>query len=151
MQFRTLHISPKTNFTQRLIQFVRRQYVFIRIISQTLNNLYLDPVEVFRGVPYAAPPVGDLRLRPPRPPIPWKDIKFAKSFGAVCPQKYPDIRNETLALSLMPKGRYQQLTRLYTFLGNQSEDCLYLNLYIPASGKTFCYIYYMKYRSQNFL
>lgn len=103
--------------------------------SQDLNSKHLDPVEVFRGIPYAAPPIGDLRFRPPISPIPWDGIKLADSFGAVCPQHFPDISNDTAALLQMPLGRYQQLKRLYMFLTNQSEDCLFLNLYIPGSGK----------------
>lgn len=93
-------------------------------------------MEVFRGVPYAAPPVGDLRLRPPAAPIPWRDVKLADSFGPVCPQNIPDVSNITLALGQMPHGRALQLKRLVTFLGNQSEDCLTLNLYIPGSGES---------------
>ncbi|XP_011498903.1 PREDICTED: neuroligin-1-like [Ceratosolen solmsi marchali] len=101
---------------------------------QDLNSQHLDPVEVFRGIPYAAPPIGDLRFRVPEPPLAWKGMKRADTFGHVCPQKLPDIRNQTVALQDMPQGRYNQLTRLVKFLGNQSEDCLFLNLYIPGSG-----------------
>ncbi|XP_043273365.1 neuroligin-4, X-linked-like [Venturia canescens] len=106
----------------------------IQGILQELNGRHLEPVEVFRGVPYAAPPVGDLRLQPPAAPIPWRDIKLADSFGPVCPQNIPDISNLTVALGQMPHGRVMQLKRFVTFLTNQSEDCLTLNLYIPGSG-----------------
>jgi len=103
---------------------------------QELNSRHLDPVEVFRGIPYAAPPVGDLRLRPPISPIPWNGVKLADTFGAVCPQNYPDLANDTAALSQMPLGRYQQLKKMIVFLVNQSENCLFLNLYIPGSGES---------------
>lgn len=89
---------------------------------------------MFRGIPYAAPPIGGLRFRAPISPIPWNGVKLAETYGPVCPQNHPEIGNETAALLQMPLGRYQQLKRLLAFLTNQSEDCLFLNLYIPGSG-----------------
>jgi carboxylesterase type B len=41
-------------------------------------------VSVFKGIPYAAPPVGDLRWKPPQPPTPWKDVRETKQFGPSC-------------------------------------------------------------------
>ncbi|XP_030760735.1 neuroligin-2-like, partial [Sitophilus oryzae] len=107
----------------------------IRGIILELNSRHLEPVEVFRGVPYAAPPVGPLRFQPPQAPVSWPGTRLADTFGAVCPQKYPDITNRTAALQFMPKGRYQYLKKLLPLLANQSEDCLFLNIYVPGSGK----------------
>ncbi|KAJ9588865.1 hypothetical protein L9F63_017838, partial [Diploptera punctata] len=107
--------------------------IFNRLPVLELNSRHLEPVEVFRGVPYAAPPVGDLRYRPPAPPLIWKGTRLADTFGSVCPQRYPDISNRTAALLMMPKGRYNHLKRLIPLLANQSEDCLFLNLYVPGS------------------
>ncbi|XP_030749006.1 neuroligin-4, Y-linked-like [Sitophilus oryzae] len=106
----------------------------IRGIILELNSRHLEPVEVFRGVPYAAPPVGPLRFQPPQAPVSWPGTRLADTFGAVCPQKYPDITNKTAALQFMPKGRYQYLKKLLPLLANQSEDCLFLNIYVPGSG-----------------
>jgi neuroligin len=108
----------------------------IRGIILELNSRHLEPVEVFRGVPYAAPPLGDLRYRPPTPPLAWSGTRLADTFGAVCPQRYPDISNRSAALLTMPRGRYNHLKRLIPLLANQSEDCLFLNLYVPGSGKS---------------
>lgn len=105
-----------------------------------LSSKHLEPVEVFRGVPYAAPPVNARRFMPPDPPLRWSSTKLADSFPPVCPQRLPELGNKTAALEHMPRGRYLQLRRLLPLLQNQSEDCLYLNLYIPASGK-FCFLF----------
>jgi len=107
----------------------------IRGVILELNSRHLETVEAFRGVPYAAPPVGDLRYRPPASPVVWSGTLLADTFGAVCPQRYPDISNRSAALLIMPKGRYHHLKRLIPLLANQSEDCLFLNLYVPGSGK----------------
>ncbi|XP_058459148.1 neuroligin-4, X-linked-like [Malaya genurostris] len=106
----------------------------IRGVILELNSKYLEPVEVFKAVPYATPPVGNLRLEPPKKLPPWKGTKLADTFGRVCPQSFPDINNRTAALLFMPKGRYQHLKRLIPLLANQSEDCLTLNIYVPGSG-----------------
>lgn len=101
----------------------------------TLPNKNWRPVEIFLGVPYANPPTGSLRFMPPVTPAHWRGIKSAEQFGPVCPQKLPDISNETEALQRMPAGRLEYLKRLIPMLQNQSEDCLYLNIYAPALGK----------------
>uniref|UniRef100_A0A6P7FBW2 Neuroligin-4, Y-linked-like n=1 Tax=Diabrotica virgifera virgifera TaxID=50390 RepID=A0A6P7FBW2_DIAVI len=95
----------------------------------------LKPIEVYLGVPYATPPVKSNRFSPTRTPIPWQGILLSDKLGPVCPQKLPDISNETAALERMPKGRLEYLKRLLPYLKNQSEDCLYLNIYAPADGK----------------
>lgn len=68
-------------------------------------------------------------------------ILLSYRFGPVCPQRLPNIANETAALEKMPKGRLEYLRRLLPYLQNQSEDCLYLNIYVPIQGKfTFIFL-----------
>jgi para-nitrobenzyl esterase len=69
----------------------------------------------FRGIPYAAPPVGPLRFRPPRPPEPWTGVREAQRSGATAPQ-LPSALAQTLGQGSEP----------------QSEDCLALDLFTPA-------------------
>ncbi len=68
-------------------------------------------VSIFRGIPYAAPPVGNLRWKPPQPSAAWTGIRECTQFSAICPQ------------STMP-GNTTPLP--------MSEDCLYLNVVTPA-------------------
>jgi hypothetical protein len=93
------------------------------------------PVEAFLGVPYASPPVGSLRYMPPVTPSMWRNLRLADSFSPVCPQRPPDIGNRTEALLEMPRGRLLYLEKLLPLLVNQSEDCLYLNIYVPRGGE----------------
>jgi para-nitrobenzyl esterase len=72
--------------------------------------------KAFLGLPYAAPPVGELRWKAPQPPSAWKGVRDSGNFGARCEQWH--IWNDYLFLDSGP-----------------SEDCLYLNVYAPASAK----------------
>ena len=74
-------------------------------------------VAQYRGIPYATPPTGANRFSPTRAISQWKGIKDATTFGPACPQ----LTNDSL-------------------LQAQSEDCLYLNLYVPASGTSTLYL-----------
>ncbi|KFM56691.1 Neuroligin-4, X-linked, partial [Stegodyphus mimosarum] len=110
---------------------VQTKYGTLRGVIVTLSNKHLQPVEKFLGVPYAGVPTGSLRFMPPVTPPHWKGVRPADHLSWVCPQKLPDISNETEALKRMPAGRLDYLKRLVPFLTNQSEDCLYLNIYTP--------------------
>ncbi|XP_072385151.1 neuroligin-1-like [Diabrotica undecimpunctata] len=96
--------------------------------------IHMHPsVEAFLGVPYATPPVGSLRYMPPVTPSMWKSTRLADRFSAVCPQRLPDIGNRSEALLEYPKNRLLYLEKVLPLLANQSEDCLYLNLYVPRT------------------
>lgn len=69
---------------------------------------------------------------PPVTPSTWRNTRLADRFSPVCPQSPPFPGDE--ALFEIPRGRLAQLKRLLPLLANQSEDCLYLNLYVPRSG-----------------
>ena len=102
------------------------------------NHNKLGLVEVFLGVPYAAPPVGNFRFMPPMHTFSWPYTRKAEHMPPVCPQKLPDVKNRREALKRMPVGRYEMLQRLVPLLSNQSEDCLFLNIYVPVTGQLEC-------------
>lgn len=124
-----------TSLTSRT---VRTKYGDVSGLIVTLDKR-LQPVEVFRGIPYASPPLGSLRFMPPVTGALWSGVKIADKFSPVCPQRLPDIGNETAALKKMPRGRLEYLKRLLPYLKDQSEDCLYLNIYAPAQGRIFLF------------
>lgn len=114
---------------------VRTRYGSLRGLIATPNFGTLQPVAKYLGVPYAAPPVRKLRFMPPMSPLEWSGIRKAETLPPVCPQKLPDVHNRRDALRRMPEGRYVYLQRLIPLLQNQSEDCLYLNIYAPVRGE----------------
>ncbi|RWS15757.1 neuroligin-4: Y-linked-like protein [Dinothrombium tinctorium] len=114
-------------------RIVTTKYGTLRGYVVTLPNRSLQPVEVFMGIPYANPPMGKYRFMPPVSAAHWTGTKMATQPGPVCPQKFPDyVNNRTLALTKVTEGRYNILKRIASKIQNQSEDCLYLNIFTPA-------------------
>lgn len=72
-----------------------------------------DGLRIFKGIPFAKPPVGDLRWRAPQAPEAWQGIRDATRFGPACMQPKT------------PVADYEAI----------SEDCLYLNLWAPEGAK----------------
>lgn len=79
--------------------------------------------------------MGKLRFMPPVTPAPWNGILDATKPGPVCPQTLPNISDESRALTQMTKERLEVLRKMFVSLQNQSENCLYLNIYSPKSSK----------------
>jgi para-nitrobenzyl esterase len=76
-------------------------------------------MRLFKGIPYAVPPVGGMRWRPPAPMQPWKGVRAATEFGPACVQpqsKTPSVYSPAEPLPV-------------------SEDCLTLNIWAPANAK----------------
>ena len=95
----------------------------LRSVEQRTANGVLEgvvsadgKVRTFKGIPYAAPPVGELRWKPPQPVASWTGVRKATEYGARCMQApiYPDM--------------------IFHDSG-PSEDCLYLNLWMPAARR----------------
>jgi len=80
-------------------------------VSGTMIGDAGQKVRTYRGIPYASPPLGELRWQPPQPAMPWQGIRECTAYSAVTPQ-------------LIGFGPTTPLA--------QSEDCLYLNVVTPA-------------------
>jgi para-nitrobenzyl esterase len=89
-----------------------------KVQGKTIND---GKVRAFQGIPYAAPPVGDLRWKAPQPSAKWKGKLDATKYGHHCWQTnaFPDMSFQDAATPADPG----------------SEDCLFLNVYAPASAK----------------
>jgi para-nitrobenzyl esterase len=88
----------------------------VRVASGAVAGVRDGPVVSFKGIPYAASPVGELRWRAPRPVKAWSGVRAAEKYGALCQQKYNGGDN---GVGPLPA----------------SEDCLTLNVFAPAGAK----------------
>ena len=83
----------------------------IKTTSGIVRGVKDGEVAAFKGIPYAAAPVGEFRWRPPQPVIPWNDVRDATKDCADCPQR-----------------AWPGSTTI------QSEDCLFINVWTPATS-----------------
>ena len=60
----------------------------IQLDTGKLQGVIEGNMQVFKGIPYAAPPIGELRWRPPQAAKAWAGIRDASQFGSACPQPY---------------------------------------------------------------
>jgi para-nitrobenzyl esterase len=84
----------------------------VHVAQGDLTGVTEGKVESFKGVPFAAPPVGDARWRPPGPAPAWSGVKAADAFGPICMQAQRPGFSQAM-----------------------SEDCLTLNVWRPAGAK----------------
>ena len=102
--------------TQKPATSAAQDELVVRTVSGMVRGVKEGDVDIFRGIPFAAPPVGEFRWRPPQPVAPWEGVRDAKEFGPTCAQA---------GWGAAP-GSIQ---------AGSSEDCLYLNIWKPAGAR----------------
>ena len=95
-------------------------------ISGTILGEPGREVYIYRGIPYAAPPVGDLRWKPPQLAASWSGIRECTAFSKITPQ----------SSTTLPGARTSTPSSSPRFVMSQSENCLYLNVLTPAKKST---------------
>ncbi len=100
----------------------------VNVTGGELRGIYTQDgnIEIYASVPFAAPPVGELRWKEPQDIIPWDGILEADHFAPMAMQK----KKSALYNFLFQLYTHSQKDR--TFNGPQSEDCLYLNVWKPT-------------------
>ncbi|MGH6982043.1 MAG: carboxylesterase family protein, partial [Stellaceae bacterium] len=91
-------------------------------LTGKLQGTFEDGIMCFKGVPYAAPPVGALRFKPPRKPAPWQGVRDATQFGARAWQNDAAFNLAPAIREVFAEPPAQPV----------SEDCLFLNVWTPA-------------------
>ncbi|WP_321477544.1 carboxylesterase family protein [uncultured Paludibaculum sp.] len=84
----------------------------VKVDTGRLQGMTREGVVAFKGIPFAAPPVGELRWRAPQPAKAWKGVRPAAEYGADCMQK--PFPGDAAPLGVTP-----------------AEDCLYVNVWVP--------------------
>jgi para-nitrobenzyl esterase len=115
---------PTTKRTAATTTTVRTPTSELRLDTGLIRGLVVGDnkdVHVYKGIPFAAPPVGERRWKAPEPTSAWQGVRDCFEFGAACPQKLPPLF-----------GSIPEMAIRAPF----SEDCLFLNVWAPATRKT---------------
>jgi para-nitrobenzyl esterase len=97
----------------------------VQIDAGTLRGTHIGSTIAFRGIPYARPPVGELRWEPPLPAVPWQGVREATEPGSACTQ-----RAEGLVPFIAPMAKAYGSSFAQPPV-QSSEDCLYLDVWVP--------------------
>jgi para-nitrobenzyl esterase len=97
----------------------------VKIDSGSLRGIAVQSSIAFRGIPYAQPPVGDLRWQPPQPPQPWQGVREASQPGTTCTQRKSGLTPFFAPMAQAYGSNFEQPPI------QSSEDCLYLDVWVP--------------------
>ncbi len=97
----------------------------VQIDAGTLRGSSVRSVVAFRGIPYARPPVGELRWQPPQPALPWQGVRDALQPGSACTQRTSGLVPFFAPMAQAYGSKFEQPPI------KSSEDCLYLDVWVP--------------------
>ena len=89
----------------------------VKTANGILEGTYESGIRIFRGIPFAAPPIGDLRWKEPQPVKNWQGVRKADKFGP-----------RAMQLPVFGDMNFRS--------DGMNEDCLYLNVWTPAKNDT---------------
>jgi para-nitrobenzyl esterase len=110
--------APNSAQSQAAGQDAEASVAIVKTESGSVRGTIANDVIAFKGIPYAAPPVGDLRWRPPQPVQPWQGVREAAAFK---PDPVQPLVGGSLPAGVAPPAGH-------------AEDCLYLNVWRPAKS-----------------
>ncbi len=90
-----------------------------------VEGVQMDGYAVFRGIPFAKPPVGELRWKAPQDMNAWEGVYKADNFARICPQRP----------AREPNPFYKEFYANPEYQREMNEDCLYLNIWVPSEAK----------------
>jgi para-nitrobenzyl esterase len=99
----------------------------VEIADGKLRGLQSGPVVVFKGIPFARPPIGELRWREPQPVVPWPGVREATRPGSRCTQSPAGLDDFLGPLAEAYGARFMREPV------QSSEDCLYLNVWTSTT------------------
>lgn len=97
----------------------------VQTASGALRGVASGSAVAFRGIPYARPPVGDLRWQPPQPPLSWSGVRDAQVPGNTCTQRVSGLTSFFAPMAQAYGSNFEQPPI------RSSEDCLYLDVWTP--------------------
>jgi len=97
----------------------------VHVAGGTVQGISQQGIAIFKGIPFAAPPTGPLRWRPPQPPAAWSGVRDATQPSHPCTQNVHGTDN-----FIQPLAATYGVTYIPETL-DPSEDCLYLNVWTP--------------------
>jgi para-nitrobenzyl esterase len=113
------HLTPPTAGTAPAGELL------VQIGAGTLRGTQAGSAIAFRGIPYARPPIGELRWQPPQPPLPWQGVREARQPGSACTQRTSGLAPFFAPMARAYGSNFEQPPI------QSSEDCLYLDVWVP--------------------